>query len=52
MHPHLVHEFLMSIAENRKPAVDEELGGNITAAGVCAHLSAMEGGASMEIPQF
>lgn len=51
-HPHLVHEFLMSIAENRKPAVDEELGGNITAAGVCAHLSAMEGGASMEIPQF
>jgi hypothetical protein len=42
----------MSIAENRKPAVDEELGGNITAAGVCAHLSAMEGGVSMEIPQF
>ncbi len=42
----------MSIAEDRKPFVDEELGGNITAAGVCAHISAMKGGEFVEIPRF
>ena len=51
-HPHLVHEFLSSIAENRAPAVDEVLGGNITAAGVCAHLSAMAGGEAVTVPDF
>ncbi len=49
-HPHLVHEFVTSIIENRKPWIDEELGGNITAAGLCAHQSAMLDGAAVEIP--
>lgn len=49
-HPHLVHEFVRSIVEDRKPWIDEELGGNITAAGICAHLSAMEGSKAMEVP--
>ena len=51
-HPHLVNEFVMSIIENRKPWVDEILGGNITAAGICAHESAMNGGAAVDVPIF
>ena len=51
-HPHLVHEFVMSILEERKPWIDENLGGNITAAGICAHESAMQGGKLIEIPEF
>lgn len=51
-HPHLVHEFVTSIIENRKPWIDESLGGNITAAGICAHLSALNNGESTEIPVF
>ena len=51
-HPHLVHEFVMSIIENRKPAIDEVLGGNITAAGICAHASAMKNGETVIVPEF
>ena len=51
-HPHLVHEFVSSIIENRKPWIDEVLGGNITAAGICAHESAMKNGESVTVPLF
>ena len=51
-HPHLVHEFIMSILEERKPWIDEVLGGNITAAGVCAHISAMNNGEATIVPEF
>ena len=51
-HPHLVHEFVTSIIENRKPWIDEVLGGNITAAGICAHESAMKNGESIIVPEF
>ena len=51
-HPHLVHEFLMSIAEDRKPWIDEVMAGNITAAGICAHISAMKNGESIIVPKF
>jgi len=51
-HPHLVHEFVMSIIENRKPWIDEILGANITAAGICAHESAMKNGTEIIIPEF
>jgi hypothetical protein len=51
-HPHLVHEFLMSIIEKRKPWIDEVMGGNITAAGICAHESAMNDGAPVTVPEF
>ena len=47
-----MNEFLKSILEDRKPAVDEVLGGNITAAGICAHISAMKGGAEVVVPAF
>lgn len=51
-HPHLVNEFVMSIIEDRKPAIDEVLGANITAAGICAHISAMKNGEEVIVPEF
>ena len=51
-HPHLVHEFVRSIIEARAPAIDEMLGANITAAGICAHASAINGGESTPVPDF
>ena len=51
-HPHLVHEFVMSIIQGRKSWIDEVLGGNITAAGICAHESAMNNGREVIVPAF
>ncbi len=51
-HPHLVHEFARSIIENRKPWIDEVFGANITAAGICAHESALRGGEWITVPRF
>jgi predicted dehydrogenase len=51
-HPHLVNEFVMSVIERRRPAINEDIGANITAAGICAHESAMRGGAPVDIPEF
>ena len=51
-HPHLVNEFVRSIVEKRKPYIDEVIGGNITAAGVCAHESALRHGEAVMVPQF
>jgi hypothetical protein len=51
-HPHMVHEFVMSIVEQRKPWIDEITAANWTAAGICAHESAMRGGEKVEIPRF
>jgi hypothetical protein len=51
-HPHLVHEFVRAVIENRSPAVDAVTAANWTAAGLCAHESAMNGGATIQIPAF
>ena len=51
-HPHLVHEFIRSIVEERPPAVDVTRAANWTAAGLCAHESAMRGGEPIAIPDF
>jgi predicted dehydrogenase len=51
-HPHLVHEFLRSIVERRAPRIDVVTAANWTAAGICAHESAMHGGAVVDIPSF
>ncbi len=51
-HPHLVHEFVTSILEQREPAIDVRLGANITAAGICAHHSAMNDGISVMVPDI
>lgn len=51
-HAHLVHEFVMSCVDGRKPWIDEQLGGNITAAGICAHESALRNGEMVIVPVF
>lgn len=51
-HPHMVHEFITSICEDRRPWTDEVLAANITAAGICAHDSAMNDGTAITIPVF
>jgi predicted dehydrogenase len=51
-HPHLVHEFVRSIVEARPPAIDAVTAANWTAAGLCAHQSAMAGGEAVTIPSF
>lgn len=51
-HPHLVQEFVAAIVEGRDSAVDAALAANYTCAGICAHESAMKGGARVEIPSF
>jgi predicted dehydrogenase len=51
-HPHLVHEFVQSIVERRRPAIDAVTAANWTAAGICAHESAMAGGREVVVPSF
>ncbi|WP_409344735.1 Gfo/Idh/MocA family protein [Paenibacillus sp. MBLB4367] len=51
-HPHLAHEFVMSIVEKRRPFPDALMAANWTCAGICAHQSAMRGGAIVDIPRF
>lgn len=51
-HPHLVHDFVRSIIENRKPAIDDIMGAYWTGTGICAHESAMQGGVVIDIPKF
>ncbi|MBO0810856.1 MAG: Gfo/Idh/MocA family oxidoreductase [Microlunatus sp.] len=51
-HPHLVHEFVSSIVEGRNPRVDARIAATWTAPGVCAHISALEGGAEVAVPDY
>jgi predicted dehydrogenase len=51
-HPHLVHEFLMALVEDRDPYPNARQSANWTAVGILAHQSAMEGGKIMELPAF
>ena len=51
-HPHMVHEFVRSIVERRQPWIDAVTAANWTAAGICAHESAMAGGREVLVPKF
>ncbi|MGA2099438.1 MAG: Gfo/Idh/MocA family oxidoreductase [Candidatus Acidiferrum sp.] len=51
-HPHLVHEFLSSILEDRPSFPDVFQSLNWTCAGICAHTSAMRGGELVRLPTF
>jgi predicted dehydrogenase len=51
-HPHLVHEFVSAIVEGRAPRVDAVTAANWTAAGICAHQSALARGAEVVVPRF
>ncbi len=51
-HPHLCHEFISAILEDREPAVDVYRSADITAAGICAQMSAFGGGGWVEVPDL
>lgn len=48
----MIHEFVRAIVEDRKPVCDDVTGAYWTGTGICAHQSAMEGGAVVRIPEF
>ena len=49
-HPHMAHEFVRAIVEEREAAVNAATAANWTMAGICSHESAMKGGQKIEIP--
>ena len=50
-HPHLAHEFVTAIAEDRAPFPDAVTAANWTAAGLVAHQSSLAG-VEMQVPSF
>ncbi len=51
-HPHLAHEFVSSIVEDRDPFPNARQAANITCAGILSHASAMSGSAKIYLPDF
>ncbi len=51
-HPHLAHEFVMAVVEDRDPFPNARQSANWTCVGLCAHQSAMKGGAIVGLPAF
>ena len=51
-HPYLVHEFVSSVAEHRRPAIPVEEACNFMAMGVAAHRSAQREGEITKVEQF
>ena len=51
-HPHLVHEFVRSIIEERPAAIDARTAADWTAPGICAHDSSLRNGEPISIPDF
>jgi predicted dehydrogenase len=51
-HPHLAHEFVMAIVEDREPFPNALQSANWTCVGIAAHESAMKGGTTVQLPNF
>ncbi len=51
-HPHLAHEFIMALVEGRDPFPNARQSANWTCVGLCAHQSALKGGAIVKLPAF
>ena len=51
-HPHLVNEFLQALVEDRDPFPNAKQSANWTCVGLCAHESALKGGAIVKLPAF
>jgi predicted dehydrogenase len=51
-HPHLVHEFVTALVENRDPFPNAVQSANWTCVGICAHQSALKGGEIVRLPEF
>jgi predicted dehydrogenase len=51
-HPHLVHEFVSALVEDRDPWPNAVTSANWTCTGICAHDSAVRGGEIVRLPEF
>ena len=51
-HPHLAHEFLTALVEDRAPWPNAVQSANWTCVGLCAHESALQGGKIVKLPAF
>lgn len=51
-HPHLVHEFVQALVEDRDPWPNATTSANWTCVGILAHESAMKGGEIIRLPEF
>src|SRR6188768_3803730 len=51
-HPHLAHEFLTALIEDRDPYPNAVKSANWTCVGLCAHESALAGGKIVRLPAF
>jgi len=51
-HPHILHEFISAIQEDRPPFPDARRSANWTCVGLCAHEPALKGGRVVKLPAF
>ena len=51
-HPHLAHEFISALLEDRDPFPNAVQSANYTCVGILAHESAMKGGERIPLPDF
>ena len=51
-HPHLVNQFVSALLEDREPRPNAVTSANWTCVGICAHESALKGGAIINLPEF
>tara|TARA_R110002049_G_scaffold285698_4_gene467163 strand:+ start:356726 stop:357286 length:561 start_codon:yes stop_codon:yes gene_type:complete len=51
-HPHLMHEFISALKEDRDPWHNAVTGANWTCTGICAHESALKDGEVVQLPDF
>ncbi len=51
-HPHMVHEFVSALLEDRDPFPNAAQSANWTSVGILAHESALQGGKLIQLPDF
>ena len=51
-HPHLVHEFVNALIQNKAPYPNAKQSANITCVGILAHESALKRGELIKLPEF
>jgi hypothetical protein len=51
-HPHLAHELVNALVADRDPFPNARQSANWTCVGLCAHQSALKGGAIVRLPEF
>jgi predicted dehydrogenase len=51
-HPHLAHEFVSALIDDRDPYPNAVQSANWTCVGICAHESALKGGELVRLPEF